>query len=390
MNQKKRIAYLDMAKGVGIVLMVAGHLIGSLQSIDNKPYFAPAYQWIASFHMPLFFIISGILLNITREEEKEMGQIVCRKARTLLLPYASFSLIYFVINVWTCIFYPELLKFSELWKFFIYSVTFRGVSVMWFLPALFLGEVCFLWCRKRLRDGALTAAISVLGFFLMFFSPLLRFEGWESGLVMMTFGSLLHTVMRGLFSAVFLLIGYYAARLITDGGKRDGAENTGRSYPEKTPWGGCFAEFLLGIVLLVSGGVLCFQNGSVDLNYMVFDNFILYMICACAGSFGVILLCRHMPSLRLLVFFGTNSLVIMATHMEFKVMMHAIQLSYWLNQFVTRAKEWVLFATMAVLITLMELGIVFVYNHYLYFLIGRKKPEKKRKREKEKTKEERV
>lgn len=373
MNQKKRIVYLDMAKGVGIVLMVAGHLIGSLQSIDNKSYFSPLYQWIASFHMPLFFIISGILLHITREEEKDMRQIVSRKARTLLLPYASFSLIYFVINVWTCIFQPELLKFPELWKFFIYSVTLRGVSVMWFLPALFIGEVCFLWRRKRFSDGALTAFVGATGFCMMFFSPLLRWEGWETGLVMMTLGSLLHTAMRGLFSMVFLLIGYGAARLLT--GERRTAV-------------GAAAEIFLGIALLALGGVLCFWNGSVDLNYMVFDNFILYLISACAGSFGVIMVCRHMPTLRLLLFYGTNSLVIMATHMEFKVMMHAIQLSYWLNQFITRAKEWVLFATMAVLITLMEAAIVFIYNRYLYFLIGKKKPEKGRPVER--TKEESV
>ena len=65
MNAQKRITWLDMAKGVGIVLMVAGHLIGALQTIDNKPYFSPVYQFIASFHMPLFFIFSGILFRIT-------------------------------------------------------------------------------------------------------------------------------------------------------------------------------------------------------------------------------------------------------------------------------------------------------------------------------------
>ena len=63
MNQKKRITYLDMAKGVGIILMIAGHLIGSLQAIDNKPYFSSVYQFIASFHMPLFFLISGYFLS---------------------------------------------------------------------------------------------------------------------------------------------------------------------------------------------------------------------------------------------------------------------------------------------------------------------------------------
>lgn len=41
MNQKKRVTYLDMAKGAGIVLMVAGYLIGSVQTFDNKAYFKP-------------------------------------------------------------------------------------------------------------------------------------------------------------------------------------------------------------------------------------------------------------------------------------------------------------------------------------------------------------
>ncbi len=178
MTSKQRITYLDMAKGVGIVLMVTGHLVGSLQTIDNKPYFSPLYQWIASFHMPLFFVISGIVLRITREEERDMGHIVYRKAKGLLLPYASFSLIYFVINICTCIFFPDLLQFSDLWRYLIYSVTFRGVSVLWFLPALFLGEVVFLWVRKRMGPGRMTVLFSVTGFLIFFFSPVLGWEGW--------------------------------------------------------------------------------------------------------------------------------------------------------------------------------------------------------------------
>ena len=52
MNSKNRITYLDMAKGAGIILMITGHLTGSLQAIDFKPYFSPLYQFIASFTLP--------------------------------------------------------------------------------------------------------------------------------------------------------------------------------------------------------------------------------------------------------------------------------------------------------------------------------------------------
>ena len=365
MNQKKRVIYLDMAKGVGILLMIAGHLIGALQGIDNKPYFAPAYQFITSFHMPLFFILSGILLFLTGEENKEMGVIVRRKARSLMLPYASFSLIYMVMNIWTCIFQPELLTFPELWKFFIYSVTCRGVSVLWFLPTLFFGELLFLWARKRFQDGRFDLLILIAGFFMFFFSPLFQWEGWESGKALMTVGALLQTAARSILATLFLLIGYRAARLLAGEQKKR------------------VLEFLGGILLLAATGFLCFQNSPVDMNFMIFDNFILYILCACTGSFGVILLCRNIPKSRLLLFYGTNSLVIMATHMEFKVMLHSIQFAYWLNQYVTRAKEWVLFLTLAATITVLEAGIVFLYNHYFYFLLGRKKPEKVEKTEKE-------
>lgn len=360
MDQKNRVTYLDMAKGVGIVLMVTGHLIGSVQTIDYKTYFEPLYQWIASFHMPLFFIISGILLWITEEEKRSMRQIVLRKARTLLLPYATFSIIYIVMNIYTCIFHPELLEFSDLGKFFIYSLTFRGVSVLWFLPTLFFSEVMLLWCKKRLTERQLTLLCCVTGLAVLLISPAFRWEDWESTYGLMAFGALLQTACRSLLACSFLLVGYQSARFF--------------QKSEKKTVGG----FAAGAVLAVLGGVLCFQNGTVDLNYMVFHNILLYMLCACASSLGIILLCKNFYQSRLLRFYGVNSLVIMATHMEFKVMMHSIMFAYWLNQYVSRAKEYVLFFTMAVCITLLETVIIYIYDHYLYFLIGKKKPEKHR------------
>ena len=51
-----RIDWIDLTKGIAIFLMVCGHTSIPL-SISN---------WIWSFHMPLFFIISGILFNATK------------------------------------------------------------------------------------------------------------------------------------------------------------------------------------------------------------------------------------------------------------------------------------------------------------------------------------
>ena len=52
----KRIEYLDIAKGVGILLVVLGHNDFEVISLFVQ-------RLIYSFHMPLFFFLSGYFLN---------------------------------------------------------------------------------------------------------------------------------------------------------------------------------------------------------------------------------------------------------------------------------------------------------------------------------------
>ena len=50
--KERHLDYIDMVKGVGIILVVLGH----------STYISEqALTWLASFHMPLFFIVSGLL-----------------------------------------------------------------------------------------------------------------------------------------------------------------------------------------------------------------------------------------------------------------------------------------------------------------------------------------
>lgn len=52
---------LDKAKGIGIILLILGHLF---------TYKGLPYSLIFSFHMPLFFFICGILLSPARGGKK--------------------------------------------------------------------------------------------------------------------------------------------------------------------------------------------------------------------------------------------------------------------------------------------------------------------------------
>jgi len=67
--------YVDLLKGIGILLVVWGHTM------------VPRSVYIYSFHMPLFFFLSGYL-----HKDKPLGRFVAGKLNTLYVPYAVFTL----------------------------------------------------------------------------------------------------------------------------------------------------------------------------------------------------------------------------------------------------------------------------------------------------------
>jgi len=72
-----RQVWIDVAKGIGITLVVAGHT--GISPLATK--------CVSAFHMPLFFFLSGLLYK-----NRPFAEVVQRRARTLVLPYFVFSL----------------------------------------------------------------------------------------------------------------------------------------------------------------------------------------------------------------------------------------------------------------------------------------------------------
>jgi fucose 4-O-acetylase-like acetyltransferase len=66
LRSRERVAYLDVAKGIGIILVVIGHAIGGLDSanlISDRSSLQFIFYLIYSFHMPLFFFISALFVE---------------------------------------------------------------------------------------------------------------------------------------------------------------------------------------------------------------------------------------------------------------------------------------------------------------------------------------
>ena len=65
-NHNGRLAYIDIAKGILIILVVIGHILKGSVFVTKA-----MIRIINAFHMPAFFIISGFLTNEAKLREQK-------------------------------------------------------------------------------------------------------------------------------------------------------------------------------------------------------------------------------------------------------------------------------------------------------------------------------
>lgn len=87
---KPRLAMIDTAKGVGILLIVLGHntLFGD--------YFPALSDGIMSFRLPFFFMISGVMLTL---KNRDIGRLAFLRADAWLKPCAVVVLVFGLAKV---------------------------------------------------------------------------------------------------------------------------------------------------------------------------------------------------------------------------------------------------------------------------------------------------
>ena len=65
---KERVLWLDFMKGIAIILVVVGHVLDGVfgqEMFQHSNWMRVLYNIIYSFHMPFFFMLSGIALSIS-------------------------------------------------------------------------------------------------------------------------------------------------------------------------------------------------------------------------------------------------------------------------------------------------------------------------------------
>lgn len=144
MDKLKRLDYVDIAKGLGMLMVIWGH-------INSGSTFVLVY----SFHMPLFFFLSGLVFNSNRYQS--FKDFFIRRVKTLVIPYLIFSFLTWLVWVaYTVIFHsPVDSYFMPLLQTFIAqgSGGFLVHNVpLWFVSCLLLIEVLYYFISKVKND----------------------------------------------------------------------------------------------------------------------------------------------------------------------------------------------------------------------------------------------
>lgn len=157
MKGTKRIEFIDLCKGICILLVVMSHILLFYQVTEY-----PAKEMLTTFRMPLYFFLSGIFFK-----SYAVKTFLLKKVNNLLIPFLFFY-------VTTGLLLPQFLFhafghrmewmssgdfYQEMMSQYV-TEAFPNISI-WFLFCLFLLNLLFLLVLKVCRS--LTPAVIALG-----------------------------------------------------------------------------------------------------------------------------------------------------------------------------------------------------------------------------------
>ncbi len=307
----KRITYLDMARGIAIFLVVVGHS-GLVDHEHNV--------WLSTFHLPVFFVVSGMLMQLKKEEEASYIKVMLHKIKGIMLPYLWFSLGSLLVD------FIQILRGKFPWdmlkEHFIQTITLQGYSVMWFLPVLLISELWMLgilkilarFVRKKLWLGIVATVIAVFFATGAFYAYHGIVSAGGSAFVL----DELRILTKSVIASAFVGSGYVVSILFTYKKKK-------KERAERKGFPGFLAQFgvpglLLGVAFSAVNLLLRPYIQLMDFNNVNVGNPMLYIGLGLAGSLGLLLICKSIPNIPFITFYGQNTLIIMCTHLNFYIM----------------------------------------------------------------------
>ncbi len=207
-GNNSRLGYMDTAKGIAIAAVVIGHVYTS-HSMPGLVIF--------SFHMPLFFIISGFFVK-----DLNLQRTIYKSAKGLLIPYVIGTIMEMAAEI---LLNPGSAGLDNVKTLFIDMIGgfckglgifpgFQSTWLLWFLPCLFVARVLFVLVMKLTEKSKHQWAVRTIIFMLFTFFGMVMsaasYYPWSMEIAFITlpllyFGYMLreHKVLENKFRFIF-------------------------------------------------------------------------------------------------------------------------------------------------------------------------------------------
>lgn len=278
----KRNETIDIAKGIGIILVILGHLSSPMYEVG---WLTCMRGFVYQFHIPLFFFLSGIFMKTG----ESWGVFLKKKVTRLYLPYAVSNLVFLVVYAVAHAINGEEIVVIDTVKHAVKVLLGMAVTPLggatWFLFILFVSQILYRIVSRLFScvDGKFKAiAILSMGVAGMLFYP----ESCAS---------------KALVAMLFLYLGQLVY-----------SEGFMEKLKELVPFKVVF--FLISVIALI----VCGQVNNVDMSQGEYGNPLLFLMSSAAGFVMTIyaseLFTKTSNCKRFLCYLGASTMWVLVLH----------------------------------------------------------------------------
>lgn len=167
-EEKNRVPFIDMLKGIAVLLVIIGHTIeNGLGAGYTEPeifYNNPVHIFIYSFHMPLFMLISGYLFSVSMGKHPSRMNFINR-IRSLVVPNVSWCTTILIIGLWKRILSSGLNSIMEDTSWFT-QWCYNLLHLFWFIWAVLASSIIVIIVHALWKDKLLVY-VALLLFMLL-------------------------------------------------------------------------------------------------------------------------------------------------------------------------------------------------------------------------------
>jgi len=284
---------IDIAKGIGILLVISGHMLPVQSNFRNVIY---------TFHMPLFFILSGFVTN-----SKYGFMEILNSQKKMLATYFTYSTIIIVFDLVVKVFILREMNYRQIiWEFY-QTFSLYGVNVLWFISTILLCRIILLILNWKISRNIILIITGCLYVIIGLFGTIFNMQYMSKSIPLMLLYFPIAALLRPAGVLVFMAVGFYILKPIAK------LKQIVLNKSKLT-----IILHIIAIGLMSINIIFAKYSGFIDIHTIDFGKFPLNIFLAFSGSSTVILLSNisNPDSLisRCLSFLGKNSIFIMISH----------------------------------------------------------------------------